>query len=282
MKSGLVLLSVAIALPAISNAFLFGVTITDAAGLVIAAANPAQTAAIIGIGVIGATLAAAAGALAAQLLFPPPPAEPVDTGYGAPIDTGYGAPVDAYGAPDTSYGAPVDSYGAPVDTGYGAPAAAAPATYETPAPVVDSYGAPAAPAYGGNYRRVSKYRQRRQAVQNMAFNNLNEIFDTIFVDIAKSNMEGCFQRLVCDISARPNAFEKNLPIVTGVELTESQSLNLSVKAHTVSHKLLEALKFGKATQDVNACEEVFNQCQWTGGQMDQVIAGLQKQVIIEP
>jgi len=281
MKSGLVLLSVAIALPAISNAFLFGVTITNAAGLTIAAATPVQTAAIIGIGVIGATLAAAAGALAAQLLFPPPPAEPVDTGYGAPIDTGYGAPVDSYGAPDTGYGAPVDSYGAPVET-YGAPAAAAPATYETPAPVVDSYGAPAAPAYGSNYRRVSKYRQRRQAVQNMAFNNLNQIFDTIFVDIAKSQMEGCFQRLVCDISARPNSFEKNLPIVTGVELAESQSLNLSVKAHKVSHKLLEALKFGKATQDVNACEEVFNQCQWTGGQMDQVIAGLQEQVVIEP
>jgi len=47
-------------LPAIANAFLFGVTLTSAAtGAAIAAANPATTAGIIGLGALGASLGAA-------------------------------------------------------------------------------------------------------------------------------------------------------------------------------------------------------------------------------
>jgi len=215
-------LGLALALPAVSNAFLFGLTFTNAAGVATLVLN-AQTVGLLSLGVLGATLGlAAVGAISAAALAPPPPPVVVD-----PVDP---APVGGYGG------------------------------------------------YGHHGRR------RRQALvtEKFAVNDLNQVFDAIFLDIAKNNMDGCFQRLVCDISARPAEFQKNLPIVAGVEMAKSHTLLLSPKATSVSQKLLAALEFGKATQDVKACEQVYNQCEWSGEQMNEVISQLQKQVTIEP
>lgn len=69
MNSIVLLFCAIVSLPAITNAFLFGVSVTNAAGAVIAAANPAQTAGIIGLGTLGAAL----GTAALAALQPRPP-----------------------------------------------------------------------------------------------------------------------------------------------------------------------------------------------------------------
>ena len=110
--------------------------------------------------------------------------------------------------------------------------------------------------------------------------DVDGVFDTIFVDIHKSKMEGCFERLVCDIAARPGDYQRNIPIIMGVEMIETHSL--TSEATLVSRRLLKALKYGQNTKDVRACEETFSKCNWTGQQMDQVISQFDKQVTIEP
>lgn len=68
-KSSVILFCAIVSLPAITHALLVGVSITNAAGAVIAAANPAQTLGIIGLGALGAGL----GAAALSALKPRPP-----------------------------------------------------------------------------------------------------------------------------------------------------------------------------------------------------------------
>jgi len=224
MKFTIVLLCVAAALPAISQAFLFGVTLTDAAGVALAAATPAQTGVIVTLGVLGAALAFAGGALASQLFFPA-------------------------GAEEVE---------------------------------VESYG-PYKRQGGQQYRRRrvklgAQFRNKRDI--SVTEIDINGIMDTIFVDIHDSNMEGCFQRLVCDIAARPDDYQKNVPIVNGVQLIDADFL--SNKASSVSYKLMEALKFGQSTTDVNVCETTFNKCNLSGPQMDKIISSLEKHVTIQP
>jgi len=67
-KSPLILICAIFSLPAITDATI-GVSITNAAGAVIAAANPAQTAGIVGLGLLGTAL----GAAALAALKPRPP-----------------------------------------------------------------------------------------------------------------------------------------------------------------------------------------------------------------
>jgi len=227
MKFALVLLCVAVALPAISQAFLFGITLTDAAGVALAAADPTQTGVIVLLGVLGASLAFAGGALASQLLFPAAEEEVVE----------------------------IDSYG--------------------------PYKRQGLQQRSNRRRRVklgAQFRNRRDV--SVTEIDINGIMDTIFVDIHKTNMEGCFQRLVCDIAARPAEYPKNVPIVNGVQLIDAEFL--TNQASSVSRKLMEALKFGQATTDVNACEATFNKCDWSGPQMDKIISGMGKHVTIEP
>jgi len=213
MKVALILVCVAVALPTISQAFLFGVTLTDAAGLTLAAANPAQTGVIITVGVLGAALAFAAGSLLAQ----------------AP---GFQNP---------------ELLGIPL-----------------------------------NRKDVAKFlgfkrRGKRDAKQDVA--DIDGVFDSIFGDIHKSNIEGCFQRLVCDIAARPANYQKHVPIVKGLELMQTHALTSD--ASSVSRKLYEAVRFGQNSSDDVACEMTFNNCHWSGPQMNQVMEKFDNQVTIE-
>merc|ERR1719187_692497 len=99
---------------------------------------------------------------------------------------------------------------------------------------------------------------------------MNEILDAVFVDIAHKRIEGCFERLVCDIAARPNGFApQTVPIVTSVKLAESAELSPLAKA--VSKRLLKAMHFGSDSKNVGHCEGLFNQCPWSGELMDLVI-----------
>lgn len=184
MKVAVIVLLVALCLPAITHAFLFGVTITSTTGAVLAAATANQVGVIVLVGVAGAALAAAAGAA---------------------IST------------------------------------------------------------------ASTRHKRGIVLKNE--NDINEVLNVIFSDLEEQKIEGCFQRLVCDISATPESFKKNVPIVDAVLISEHH--NLTPKARAVSAKLMEAVILGKTARDNSLCEQVYNHCEFSGTQMDLVIAGFE-------
>jgi len=197
MRLELALALVALALPAITDALLFGVTLTTAAGATILAANPVQTAGIIGLGALGAAL----GAAGIAALQPKPSSTTV--------------------------------------------------IVKRP----------------GRYR----YRGRRQAVFGGTTEELTEAFNEIFSEIEKKVMDGCFQRLICDISARPDS--ESIQLISAVEI--ATVFNLKPKALAVAKKISAARKIGQTTRDVRACETAYNRCPWTGQRMQQAIQEFQ-------
>jgi len=104
----------------------------------------------------------------------------------------------------------------------------------------------------------------------------SQVYDAIFVDLAENKVDGCFQRLVCDIAASPVGFEHNLPILDGVRL--AGEMDLSPVGSAVANGLLKALQFGSDLKNEAECEAVFNQCEWTGADMDRVIEDMRNQV----
>jgi len=253
MKVALILACLAVALPSIADAFFFGVTFTDAAGLALAAADPTQTGVIITLGVIGASLAFAGGALLSALAFPPE----------------------------------AEDYYVSADTGYGHGKSASSASYARTSSLRNTLrrnsfrlarrlALPPPPPIA-LIRRGKRAAEEEVIVEEV---DINGIFDTIFVDIGKSKMVGCFERLVCDIAARPEDYPENVPIVKGVQLIDAQYL--TNEASLVSHKLQDALVFGQNITDITMCEQTYSNCHWSGQQMDQVISMFDKQVTIEP
>jgi len=99
--------------------------------------------------------------------------------------------------------------------------------------------------------------------------DLGKLLSAQLIDIAANDLVPCFQRLVCDISARPDDFKKNVPIIDSVIL--SRAVQLDEGASHVSQDLMEALEFGRRTTDVKLCEQTYDQCQWTGDKMDAII-----------
>jgi len=206
MKLGLSLVFVAIVLPALSSAFLFGVTLTNTAGATLLALNPTAVGTLATVGVAGAALA-----------------------------------------------------------GLGALALARPPRRQTTRVVKTST------------RRRPKYRHRGRRDSAAATSVVDsEVYDAIFVDLAENKVDGCFQRLVCDIAASPAGFEKNLPILNGVQL--AGELTLSPLGRDVADQLLKAMQFGSDLKSQADCEAVFNRCDWTGADMERVIEDMKNQV----
>ena len=106
--------------------------------------------------------------------------------------------------------------------------------------------------------------------------DLVEILEAVFLDIERTGAVGCFQRLICDISASPQSFEKNVAIVDSLLLSEN--VDLSPKATNVRDNLYEAFLQGESEStdggSIERCELVFNQCQWSGQEMDEAIKRL--------
>jgi len=125
------------------------------------------------------------------------------------------------------------------------------------------------PRYKGRGRYRNYRRGKRQAEQDLEVTeeiNVSEVMESTLSVIKNNGLEGCFQRLFCDISAKPSGFERDLPIVAGVRLAES--LDLSPEASGVAQRLMDAFDVGSSLRTVDSCETRFNQCQWTGLQMD--------------
>merc|ERR1712142_521135 len=117
--------------------------------------------------------------------------------------------------------------------------------------------------YRGRYRNYRRgKRQAPAAQQNLdasAEVDVGEIVESTLNVIATNDLEGCFQRLFCDISAKPSGFERDLPIVSGV-----------------AQRLMEAFDMGSNLRSVDSCETKYQQCQWTGEQMDAEIERMAK------
>lgn len=104
------------------------------------------------------------------------------------------------------------------------------------------------------------------------YNAVNSMVEQVFTDISERGMEGCFERLVCDISADPHRFQTtSLPIITSIQSSRTVQLSTQ-KAKAVSARLFEAMRYGQVQRTVRACEEAFNRCEWSGSQMDAVIS----------
>merc|ERR1739848_7611 len=73
-------------------------------------------------------------------------------------------------------------------------------------------------------------------------NGVNDAFNNVLSEIDQGNIEGCFQKLLCEGAASPVTFAHILPILRSVEF--STRLNLGSQATSVSRHLLEAIKFG--------------------------------------
>jgi len=208
-----VALILALASPAPTTAFFFGVQLTNPAGGVIGATNPTQTGILAGLGLAGATLGALGVANALN------------------------------NRPATTTVVRRPRY-----------------------------------KYRGRYRNYRRgKRQAAAAQQNLdasAEVDVGEIVESTLNVIATNDLEGCFQRLFCDISAKPSGFERDLPIVAGVRLAES--LDLSPTASGVAQRLMEAFDMGSNLRSVDSCETKYQQCQWTGEQMDAEIERMAK------
>jgi len=141
--------------------------------------------------------------------------------------------------------------------------------------------APLPPAPAPTRKPYKKYhhRGRRDSPAQPALpvvNTADQLYDSIFADLAENDLVGCFQRLVCDIAARPAGFADNFPILEGLAVADQ--LELSPVGKTVSEQLLKAMQFGTDMEDVGHCEGFFSECKWTGEQMDLVIKDMKNRV----
>ena len=102
---------------------------------------------------------------------------------------------------------------------------------------------------------------------------LNEVMDGLFSDIVESRTEGCFQRILCEMSAQPAEF-KQVAMVRGVEMSEN--MPLGPRALRAAAQLRAAINMGRDFQrsavGYEYCEKVYNQCLWSGKQIDYIIS----------
>merc|ERR1711973_454882 len=131
----------------------------------------------------------------------------------------------------------------------------------------------------------SKLRGKREVSADVGEKQmLNQVMDDLLDEIRVGRMEGCFERLLCDITARPTEYSRNLTLVSGIRTAAFSTRYARPGAFAVSKKLLEASRYGEFLQaniaagyDPTAfCEQVYSQCPWTGKQMDQVILGYER------
>jgi len=308
MKLALVLICAIVALPSIAQAFFFGVTITDVAGATLAVASPTQAGTIIALSVLGSALVFAVGRFSGgfkkkgQIISfgggggyggggasygapsysaphyeaPTYSAPHYETpSYSAPS---YSAPAPSYSAPAPSYSAPAPSYSAP-STGYAAPSTgyAAPSTgYAAPSTGYAALSEYGAPSYFFRKRGKRDAKQEEKTAEL----DIDEVFDTLYGNIHKGKFEGCFQRLVCDMAARPEEFPENIPILEGVQLMETHTLK-SAEAAGVLKLLSEAVQYGRNATQVTECEAAFNNCDWSGQIIDKVITKYDNQITLQ-
>jgi len=214
-----VVLLLALALPAPTTAFFFGVQLTNPAGGVIAATDPTATGVLAGLGLAAGTLGALGVANALNNR------QPTTTVVRRP-------------------------------------------RYK----------------YRGRYRNYRRGKRQatvaQQDLEAVEEIDMSEVLEATLNAISANGLEGCFQRLFCDISAKPSGFERDLPVVAGVRLAES--LDISPKANDVAQRLMNAFDVGSGLRNINSCETRFNQCKWTGEQMDleieRMVVAQQKQL----
>lgn len=120
--------------------------------------------------------------------------------------------------------------------------------------------------HNNRYRYYRRKGKRQAESENLEGTDTREVIEATLQLISRNNLEGCFQRLFCDIAAKPSGFERDLPIVAGVRLAKKLDLNPEVT--DMSTRLLDAFNAGGDLKTVESCESKFDQCAWTGQEMD--------------
>ena len=104
---------------------------------------------------------------------------------------------------------------------------------------------------------------------------VNTLLTEAFDGIKQHHIAGCFERLLCDISAQPREFDETRPIKDAVVVSES--LVLDPEAKIVSAKLGQAVKYGQTLKasgfGAETCETIYTNCPWTGKTLSEMIAG---------
>lgn len=119
--------------------------------------------------------------------------------------------------------------------------------------------------YRNRNRNCHRCRGKRQDEQEEYFDDEQmEMLESLLVQIGEGGATSCFQRLVCDISADPQDFAEDLPILAAVQV-EADDLTDPI-AQSVLKSLQDAVTIGE-NGSVRTCEQTYNQCQLTGLEM---------------
>merc|ERR1712168_1192104 len=226
-------------LPFMVSSFLFGVQVTDQSGNVIGGADTTQTAGVIGLALLGSALGFAGLNEVSKAILPEALSEFLRK----------------YGENHKSAGA----YRRQTRHTRQAAEAAAAADEAVEEAVEENNIAAAVD----------------EALNNGAADE-EELLTNVFETIGKLKYTGCFQRLVCDISSKPEDFQGTISIVKSVK--ESQEIELSEEGAAVAASLTEAVNFGELNQNMAYCEKVFDQCQFTGAAMAEVTMTIKEKI----
>merc|ERR1712168_416007 len=237
-------------LPFMVSSFLFGVQVTDQSGNVIGGADTTQTAGVIGLALLGSALGFAGLNEVSKAILP-----------------------DALSEFLRKYGENHKSAGAyRRQTRHTRQAVEAAAAEEAVEQVVEENDIAAAVDEALNNGAA----EEEEIITINIDATKEELLTNVFETIGKLKYTGCFQRLVCDISSKPEDFQGTISIVKSVK--ESQKIELSEEGAAVAASLTEAVNFGELNQNMGYCEKVFDQCQFTGDAMAEVTMTIKEKI----
>jgi len=226
-------------LPFMVSSFLFGVQVTDSTGNVIGGADTTQTAGVLGLALLGSALGVAGLREVGKAVLP--------------------SAISEY----------LRKYG----ENYKSAGAYRRQTREVVEEVVEEENDIAATVDEALNSGAAK---EEEIITINIDATKEELLTNVFETIGKLKYTGCFQRLVCDISSKPEDFQGTISIVKSVH--ESQEVELSEDGTAVAASLLEAVKFGELNQNIAYCEKVFDQCQFTGDAMAEVTMTIKEKI----
>ena len=96
-----------------------------------------------------------------------------------------------------------------------------------------------------------------------------DLLEATYITMEEQGTTGCFQRLLCEMSAQPAKYEDLAPMT--IAIRAGTSMQFTPEVTGVSSKLNQALQYGRVmvtyAGEPNKCEAVFNQCPWSGQKM---------------
>jgi len=126
-------------------------------------------------------------------------------------------------------------------------------------------------------RVVSTYNYGKREVSE----DISQVLERTFLDMAEQNTAGCFQRLFCAMAADPTNYQQHLPMMTAAKASATVKFGSEAATEVVAG-LNKAAAYGESMASYDSetraalCEAVYSQCPYTGGQMDFAITQVEK------